>query len=187
MKTKINYITKIKTGFFAKVFDKGDVVYLQSKHFDDNGLLRPILHADLKSDNITSRHLLQTGDVLFAAKGYRNFASVYQNHNMAAVASTSFFVIRIVDRILLPEYLAWFLNHTSTQSLLKSKAKGTGIPSIRKSVLEELEISIPSIEKQGLIVKLSNLANKESEIRLQIANFKKQFIEEIIFTEINNN
>ena len=187
MKTKIKDITNIQTGLFAKPSDKGDVVYLQSKHFDENGLIRTVLHPDLKADNITSKHMLQTGDVLFAAKGTRNFAAVYETHNKAAVASTSFFVIRIADRTLLPEYLAWFLNHPSIQSLLKSKARGTAIPSIRKSELDELEILLPSVEKQKIIVKLSNLANKEVEIRLQITNLKKQFIEQKILKELNNN
>jgi len=184
LKTKIKDITNIQTGLFAKPSGKGDVVYLQSKHFDEKGQLRSLLHSDLKSDNIITKHMLQTGDVLFAAKGTRNFAAVYENHNKSAVASTSFFVIRIADKTLLSEYLVWFLNHPSTQSVLKSNARGTAIPSIRKSVLDELEISLPSLEKQKLIVKLSKLANKEAEISTKIISLKKSFIEQKILQGI---
>lgn len=187
MKTKIKDSTKIQTGLFARPTDTGDISYLQSKHFDEKGILRSIIHADLKGDNIARKHILQHGDVLFAAKGTKNFAAIFESDKTPAVASTSFFVLRISNKSLLPEFLVWFLNHPSTQSLLKSNARGTAIPSIRKTILEELEISLPSIEKQKLIVNLSNLANNESEIRLQIANLKKQFIEQTILNEINKN
>ncbi len=186
MKKKIKDITNIQTGLFAKPADHGDVVYLQSKHFDEKGQLRTTLHPDIKSDNITSKHMLQTGDVLFAAKGTKNFATVFENHNMAAVASTSFFVIRITDKTILPDYLVWFLNLPTIQYLLKSKAWGTAIPSIRKPVLDELEITIPPIEKQKIIVKLSKLASNEEEIRTQIASLQKHLIKQKILKEIYN-
>lgn len=185
MKTKIKHITHIKTGLFAKPSDKGDVIYLQSKHFDENGNLQSALHPDLKSDSKTSKHILKYGDVLFAAKGTKNFAAVFETYNMAAVASTSFFVITITSQAVLPDYLMWFLNHPTTQSLLKSNARGTAIPSIRKSVLDELEMSIPSIEKQKLVIKLAKLANKETELRNQITAFEKQLIDQKILNEIN--
>jgi len=70
--------------------------------------------------------------------------------------------------------------------LIKYKARGTAMPSIRKSVLDELEISIPTIEKQKLIIELSKLANKETELRNQITYLKKQIIDQKILNEINN-
>lgn len=185
MKKQISHIVNIQTGVFAKPEERGDVVYLQAKHFDENGNLQTELYPDIQSDKITSRHMLKVGDVLFAAKGSKNFATVFEKHNLPAVASTSFFVLRITDPILLPGYLAWFLNHSNTQVLLKNKAKGTSIPSIRKTDLDEMEITIPPIEKQKLIVRLTMLANEEVAVRYQIANLKKKFIEQEIIKEIN--
>lgn len=185
MRAQISHIVNIQTGFFAKPEENGDVVYLQAKHFDENGNLQAELYRDIKSDKITSRHMLKVGDVLFAAKGTKNFAAVFEKHNLPAVASTSFFVLRIAEPNVLPEYLAWFLNHPTTQVLLKNKARGTSIPSIRKTDLDEMEITIPSIEKQKLTVKLTMLANEEVAIRYQIANLKKKFIEQEIIKEIN--
>ena len=40
-------------------------------------------------------HILRQGDVLFAAKGTKNFAALYESKYHTAVASTSFFVIRV--------------------------------------------------------------------------------------------
>ena len=138
MKTLVKYITNIQTGLFAKPAGIGELVYLQSKHFDEYGQLHSVLHPDLVAEGISEKHLLKNGDVLFAAKGTKNFAAVFENHNEPSVASTSFFVIRPSDKKVLPQYLAWFLNNHTTQTLLKGQAIGTSIPSISKQVLENL-------------------------------------------------
>ena len=159
-------------------------MYLQSKHFNENGQLLATLHPELKTEGISDKHILKEGDVLFAAKGTKNFAAVYEKHNEPAVASTSFFVLRSTDNKVLPEYIAWFLNHAITQNYLKDKARGTSIPSIRKSVLEDLEILIPSLQKQRLIIRLSELAIQESELRTKILTHRKQLIEQQIINAI---
>ena len=155
MKSKIQDIATLQTGLFAKPLAFGEVVYLQAKHFDEQGNLSETLHPDLSIEDISAKHLLRAGDVLFAAKGTKNFAAVYEEHNLPAVASTSFFVIRLFDSNVLPEYLAWFLNNLNTQASLKAQAMGTSIPSISKVVLEELEIPVPTIEMQKSVVAIS--------------------------------
>lgn len=184
MKTLLKNIVNIQTGLFAKPSDKGEVVYLQSKHFDESGKLLGELYPDLLADGISEKHLLKDGDVLFAAKGTKNFAAVYENQNPAAVASTSFFVLRSTNNKILPEYLTWFLNHPETQKLIKDNARGTAIPSIRKTVLENLEISMPSIEKQRTVITLAALVRKENELRMSILQQRKQLIEQQIINTI---
>jgi restriction endonuclease S subunit len=184
LKIKIQDIASIQTGLFAKPSGIGELVYLQSKHFDEYGQLHSVLHPDLVAEGISEKHLLKDGDVLFAAKGTKNFATVFENHNEPSVASTSFFVLRPTDNKILPEYLSWFLNHPETQILIKDKARGTAIPSIRKTVLEDLEISIPSIEKQRTVIQLSALVRKENELRMSILQQRKQLIQQQIINAI---
>jgi restriction endonuclease S subunit len=184
LKTLINHIARIQTGFFAKPISQGDIVCLQAKHFDENGNLRASLHPDLKADHVTKKHLLQPGDVLFAAKGTKNFAAVYENHNAPAVASTSFFVIRCTDKKILPEYLAWFLNHPSTQKILKGQAIGTSMASISKTVLEDLEISIPAIETQKSILKITDLRKAEKKLNQQIELLKEKQIQHYLLNAL---
>lgn len=160
------------------------VVYLQSKHFDENGQLNSSLHPDLLADTISEKHLLRPGDVLFAAKGTKNFAAVYENQNTVAVASTSFFVIRLTDNNVLPEFLAWFLNHPATQKMLKGQALGTSIASISKAVLEELEITVPDNKKQKLILTIYQLRNTEKRLKQQIENLREKQIQQQIINSI---
>lgn len=173
MKISLNHIANIQTGVFAKSVAKGDVAYLQPKYFDELGKLTVNLAPDLNSIGISEKHLLKQGDVLFAAKGSKNFAACYDLENMSAAASTSFFVIRIFENNILPEYLTWFLNHQATMKYIKSLARGTSIPSISKEVLNDLEIIIPSLEKQQLIFKIDDLRSAEKHITLKLLSLKQ--------------
>lgn len=183
MRTTLKHIASIQTGVFAKPTPDGDVIYLQAKHFDETGQISVELHPDLMADTISERHLLRHGDVLFAAKGTKNFAALY-NIEEPAVASTSFFVIRLEDKyrsIILPEFIAWYINSVEAQSFLKSFAKGSSIVSISKVILELLEIISPPIETQRLILDISKLRKKEKLLRQQIEILRdKQIQQQII-------
>ena len=184
MKTLIKDITNIQTGLYAKPAGIGELVYLQSKHFDEYGQLHSVLHPDLVAEGISEKHLLREGDVLFAAKGTKNFAAVFENHNEPSVASTSFFVIRPTDKKVLPQYLAWFLNNHTTQTLLKSQAIGTSIPSISKQVLENLEITVPGMETQKAILQIIKLRNKEKLLKQKIETLREKQIQQQIIKAI---
>lgn len=174
MKTKIKNIASVQTGFFMQNEGRGDVNYLQVKHFDDSGHLIDPPDPELKTNKLKDRHLLKEGDILFAAKGLRNFAGIVQKQDLPAVASTSFFIIHIKSKEILPGYLAWFLNLSKTLNYLKNKSSGTGIPSIRKRALEELELSIPSIEKQRLILNITATQKRQEAMMNKIILLNKQ-------------
>ena len=188
MRKAIKNIGSIQTGLFAKPVSDGDTIYLQSKHFDGFGNINTTLHPDLKSDKLIEKHLLIQGDVLFAAKGTKNFAFCYLINEMPSVASTSFFVIRINEKFsnkVLPDFLAWSLNQPKTLNLLKDQAMGTSIVSISKTVLEDLEIAIPPIHIQKNILYISKLRNQEKELNQRIEQLREKQIQQQIINAIN--
>ena len=187
MKTTLKHIATIQTGIFGKTESKGDIVYLQAKHFNENGQLHSILHPDLKADNITEKHLLKHGDVLFAAKGTKNFAAWYESKNQPSVASTSFFVIRVQENFsnkILPEFVVWLINHPTSQKFLKGKAIGSSIVSISKSVLEELEIFIPDLQTQKAVLNITQLRNTEKSLQKKIESLREKQIQQLIINAI---
>ena len=177
MKTKIKHIATIQTGVFAKPITDGKIVYLQAKHFDIDGNLTNTLYPDLSNNSKIEKHILYSDDILFAAKGTKNFAACYESINIPAVASTSFFVIRLKDSNILPQYLKWYLNHPDTKSFLKSKAKGTSIASISKVVLQELELNIPSLQKQNMILQIDELFRKKKKLKHKIEQLQEKQIQ----------
>jgi len=157
---------------------------LQVKHFDNNFSLLSSIHPDLKEHSVNQKHLLSPGDILFAAKGSNNFAAVYQSNYPKAVASTSFFVIKLTGENILPDYLAWFINYSKTMELLKSYATGTSMTSISKTVLEELEIAIPEIPVQQSILKINELRLRQKTLVSKIEDLREQLIQQQIFNAL---
>lgn len=194
MRIALKHIAFIQTGIFAKPTNEGQIVYLQAKHFDENGNLKTSLYPDLKAEDISGKHLLKNGDIIFAAKGTKNFAALYESlfagqagKNKPAVASTSFFVIRLNEDFqakILPEYLAWYLNSVSSQNYLKSKAVGSSIVSISKSVIDELELSIPELDTQKVILRITRLRNAERKLQQQIEMLREKQIQQQIINAI---
>jgi restriction endonuclease S subunit len=150
------------------------------KHFDAEGNLHSRPHFDLGLADIHKSHLLRDGDVLFAAKGSRNFAAVYREINLPAVASTTFLILKVRDADLFPEYIAWYLNNENTQTFLRRYATGSSMVSVSKELISGLAIEVPSIARQRLIVKLAKLAERENRIRLEIADLRRKLIEKLI-------
>lgn len=184
MKTELKHIANIQTGVFAKPVAKGDIAYLQPKYFDELGKLTTNLEPDLNSVGISEKHILKQGDVLFAAKGSKNFAAQFDLKDMSAAASTSFFVIRIFEKNILPEYLTWYLNHPTTMKFLKAFARGTSIASISKEVLNDLEIIIPSLEKQQLIFKINDLRLTERQHIMKLLSLKQALNQQQLYNAL---
>lgn len=177
---ELRKIANVRTGVFAKTAMEGECIYLQSKHFDEEGQIAQTLYPEVPITDIPDRHILQEGDVLLIAKGAKNNAWVYQELSDPAVASTSFFVIQIKKEIISPQYLAWFLNHAHTQNLLKEMAKGSSILSIRKTDFEKLSIQIPSIQKQNLIIQIDKLRQRQKQIYQELQSLNDLLIEQKI-------
>jgi restriction endonuclease S subunit len=67
---------------------------------------------------------------------------------------------------------------------LKANAIGTSMASISKAVLEDLEISIPDIKTQETILRISNLRNKENQLKQQIEILRDKQIQQQIINAI---
>lgn len=180
---KVHEVAQIQTGIWAKPVANGQVYYVQARHFNHN---REFMHTvpDLAMDTTISKHILQPGDVLIAAKGYDHFAVTYQGNIKPAVASSMFIVLR-PQKILLPEYLTWYMNHPKTQYILSGNAKGTALPSLTKKDIGDLEILIPSIARQEIILKIETLRIREKQIKQQIATLTESRIQQLIFNAID--
>ena len=70
------------------------------------------------------------------------------------------------------------------QLFFKDKAKGSGIPSISISSIEEMELSIPDIEKQRTILNLSKLRVRERQIRQQLTILRDNYIQQQLLNSI---
>ncbi|MCX6249825.1 MAG: restriction endonuclease subunit S [Bacteroidetes bacterium] len=186
MRRTIIEIASIQTGVYAQTSSNGHFYYIQARHFDHNRQFITAVKPELSFDEKLEKHILHKGDVLVAAKGYDRFAVAYSNIPHPAVASSMFIVLRIIDKNqILPEYLAWFINHPKTQNILSLSSKGTALPSVTKDDVGKLEILIPSIEQQKSVLKLYELFQKERQLKLQLDALSTSKIQQQIFTAIS--
>ena len=165
MRVKIQDIAIVRSGIYMKEIPKGEVGYLQVGDFDKE-MNRFILPSPtLELNNKTESHLLIDGDILFAAKGISNFSTVFHEDMGKVVASSSFLVIQVGDKMLInPDYLCWILNREDTLSFLRANAFATSMPSVSKSLMEKYKINVPSIHVQNKIVEIAGLQEKAKHL-----------------------
>lgn len=185
MEIELRKLASVQTGIYAKPSISGEVIYLQARHFNAEREFDRTVSPDLPLDNKTERHLLLDGDIIVASKGFSNFAVVYYESLGPAVASSMFLVIKnLQTNVILPEFLEWFLNLPQTSVYFQNSAKGTGLPSIGKTVLENLKIPVPDIEKQNIILKINKIRCKEDAIETKIQKLKEKVINHYLISSI---
>lgn len=191
MKVSLKIIANLTTGIYAKPDIYADTFYLQGNHFSEYGYFDTSVNTkpQLQFTNKIEKHLLQNDDVLFTAKGFNNFAVVYNKSIGQAVASSSFIVIRIKSEFkskILSTFLAWYLSNSRQVEIFHNAKSASTIPSISIKQLAELEITIPSIEIQSLVVKYQQLKEREKAIAKKLIVLKDQFTQEILLKAIKN-
>ena len=164
MEVKLKDIAQIQFGYYAQPSKSGTIKYLQAKHFKDLGQLVGDNDAFLEDDEKTKANLLEDGDILFAAKGFRFFATLYKPEFGKAVASSIFFVIKPDPEKVVPGYLVSVLNLPKNLLHFQQSGAGSSIPSIRKSELLDFTFNLIPVEQQLKIVALQELYIKDIEL-----------------------
>ena len=165
----------------------GSVGILQMKDINSNYLSFDYQNIDKVSDFIfKDKFYLQKGDILFVSKGVNNYAIAIDDINFKVVPSTTFFVIRVDERLIVPEYLVWYINQREAQNYLNEKKAGTYIPNLNKQDIMELPIKIPPIKQQKAIANTAILLNKEIEILERIKTNRKELIQNQLLKLIKN-
>ena len=113
---------------------------------------------------------LQDGDILFMARGTRNQAAVVRTLPGNTVCTPNFFHLRIKPEVnnLLPEFLAWQLNHLNAQRYFSVCSQGSAAPSVNKAQLGDLYVVVPPLVQQRLMVELLGAAKREQALLEQL-------------------
>lgn len=108
---------------------------------------------------------LKGGDIVFMARGAKNYAVLLPQVPENTLAAGSFFVVRCSGTEIDPAYVAWYLNLPQTQHYFtQNSGRGVHMPVVRKSVLEELDMPVPPLAIQRRIAGLYRLELEEQEL-----------------------
>ena len=124
---------------------------------------------------------LWPGDILFLARGTRNDAAVVRALPHNTVCTPNFFHLRMKPEAfnLMPEFLAWQLNHADAQRYFAMCSQGSAAPSIAKTQLGDLPIVVPPVEQQKLIMKLVETARQEQTLLEQLIENRQRMIDAV--------
>ncbi len=181
MKRKIKDIAEIQIGYQfrgrVEADPQGTHKVIQIRDLDELPFLKTenLQAVRLKGD--TDRYLVNENDVLFLSRGHKNYAIPINIPLKNTVAASYFFILRINQDKILPEYLAWYLNQAPAQEYLHSIARrGTHIPLVPLSIFNDLTVDVPDIETQKRIVEVSRLSEKENYLTMQLQEKRSQLI-----------
>ncbi len=168
--------------FRNKVMNKegGDLSVIQMKNVDYKNYSIDQRITLIDSGKLKSKVSLVKNDILFVAKGSNNCAVEYVLDLPQAIASSAFFIIRPDRDKVVPTYLAWYINQPPVQQYLKENIVGTYTPSINKSVIENIMISLPEKSIQEKIATIDQLRKKEFLLMEQISQKRDAVINALL-------
>src|SRR5262245_23489532 len=135
---KMEEIADISTGYASrKAIDsnpQGSHCLLQAKDVDPrtrtcelDSLVRFSPISSIKSSS------LKKNDIVFMARGTRNFSVLLSNIPDGLIAAGCFFIIRLRTKAVFPAYLAWFLNaEVARNYFARHRGKGVHMPVVRR-------------------------------------------------------
>lgn len=151
----------------------GSHTLLQIRDFNNERTAVDIAGMARISPSAVSQELvLREGDVVFLAKGAKSFGFAVADLPEPSLAASCFFIVRPSRRVD-PAYLAWYLNLESTRrTIARQVGQGTRIPVVRRQLLEDLEVPLPSLQSQRLIAAVAELADQQQRLLAQLAERK---------------
>ena len=109
--------------------------------------------------------VLSSGDILFMARGSRNYAVLLERIPELSLAAGCFFVVRVTSSAVLPGYVAWYINQPPIEHyLLQNTGRSVHMPVVQRAVLENMPIPVPPLETQKQIAALDALCREEQRL-----------------------
>lgn len=96
------------------------------------------------------------------------------------VIPSSFAIIRVDRRFLLPEYLFWLLNTSKVRQQIYENTTGNMLSGIKPSYFNDFRIDPLPLEKQQLVAALNEKARREVKLLAELAQKKEQYYSHVI-------
>ena len=184
MKIELRKIAAVHLGysFRSRIEAKGAgaVAVIQMKDLTDENHVDCSGLTQVDMDQPKAHHVARPGDLIFRSRGGTATSAILTDDPGVAVVSAPLLRIRVDGRVVLPEYLNWFISQAPAQSYLASRATGSAPKMITKEALESLEVFVPPLERQRAIAGLAALAEEEQGILRRLAAKRRQFTSTVL-------
>jgi hypothetical protein len=179
---RLKMIAKIQSGYINRgkidPQDDGTCLLLQAKDVDGDYLS---YHTDALvrfMPRLSGKDwILKPDDILFMARGARNFSVLIDKLPDHVLAAACFFVVRISNSEILPEYLCWYLNQVPVVEYFRRfSGRAVHMPVVRRAVLESIDIPLPPIKIQKQVSEITMLLQKEQYLYKKLAEKRKNLM-----------
>ena len=136
------------------------------------------------STEIGAQYLTKENDVIIRLRSPNHAIFINNNNTGLIVSSLMAIITNISPNVLNSKYLAYYLNSQHIQNQLVKNTQGTSIQMIKTVDLLDLEISLPTLEKQKKITICIDAANQEIDLLRKLINEKNKLKTEIFETLI---
>ncbi|CAB1060518.1 hypothetical protein D1BOALGB6SA_5284 [Olavius sp. associated proteobacterium Delta 1] len=187
---KLKKIAKIRSGYINRgkieARDTGSCLLMQAKDVNADQLsYRTDALVRFSPRQSGKDWFLEPGDILFMARGARNYSLLIDKVPDSVLAAACFFIIRVSNSDALPEYLWWYLNQSPVEEYLKRfSGRAVHMPVVRRAVLESIDISLPPIKVQKQVAEITTLMMKEQDLYKKLAEKRKYLMTEICLKSI---
>ncbi|HPJ40670.1 MAG TPA: restriction endonuclease subunit S [Spirochaetota bacterium] len=182
---KIKDIATIQTGYSFRsrleTIEDGIVSVIQMKDLMDDNIVSCDDLVKIDLDAVKEHHFAQRGDLVFRSRGHVTTSAVLLEDPGKAIVAAPLLRIRVTKpEKVLPEYLNWYISQRDAQIFLTSRTDGSVQKMINKQAIEELEVALPSLEKQKNIVELATLIAREQTLLRTLADKREQYISTVL-------
>lgn len=179
---KLRKIAKIQSGYISRgkiePHDDGSHLLIQARDVDADRLSYRTDKIIRFSPDLSHKDwVLKQDDLLFMARGARNYSILLKKIPDQVLAAACFFIIRLSSKEVLPDYLFWYLNQAPVDRYVRRHSgRGVHMPVVRRSVLENLDIPLPNMEIQKKVAELEALRKEQEDLTNQLIEKRKQLI-----------
>ena len=185
MKIKVKELATVQMGYSFRsrleAAEDGGMAVIQMKDLRDDDTVDCGALSMIGMDDVKKHHLVRRGDLIFRTRGLLTTSAILLEDPGQAVVAAPLSRIRVIEpQAVLPEYLNWYIGQRDAQVFLAGRARGTAQRMIGKQAIEELEIALPTLEKQKAIVELDSLVAREQALLHSVAERRGQYISAVL-------
>lgn len=178
-------IAEIRMGYTfrgsLKESTEGNTAIIQMKDASQEGVARLDQFARAQIDQFPEHYLLRQGDLIFRSRGLINTTALITQALERTICIAPLMFIRVtVPETILPGYLQWFINLSSTQEKLSAYARGATVRMIPAESMEGLEVILPPMERQSNIVSTIELNQQILALETKLAEKRQRYTEEAL-------
>ena len=150
-------------------------------------LLGDVQDEGIDWERVTRTHLrertndfLTSGDIIIRSRGAHYGVSLVSDPPDGTTVAAPLFLLTVYRSDIMAEYVTWYLNRPTTQSILENMAQGTSLPTISIRDLAGLEIPVPPLETQQEIAEIVYLLKQERDLSKRLIQRRAQQADAII-------